>query len=344
MKIGWWDCGNLDNMYCGSDGGSNLRIPLLKQLNGHGHTIFAEMADPGNYDYDESGLWEIEESLDQSGFVEETYRFRESMDFVIERELGPGLVDDLDAVIVEARREDMDEFGRSKHVMQLAIDSDAHVFVLDRNNWAKQYPDEIAQNTYLLRPYKDENPQWPSHYQIFWPYFWRRDVPETSFEPEYDLVYIGNRYGREDQMDKFLEGLEDLDILVCGNWPDREQEVTEKYDFDFVGSTPHFATVPTLRLGRASFHVGKPDYNEIGMLTLRPFEAKAAGRPCFINSDIQFIDELVENHRWATNEADWVKKMLDKGDEQLQREAGSNFNRTTREARLQLERVIRHGP
>lgn len=343
MKIGWWDAGNLDNQYCGNDGGSNLRIPLLKQLNGHGHTIYAEMADPGNYEYSEVGLWEIEDRVGQE-FVDECYRFRESLDFVIERELKPGLIGQLDAVIIEARREDMEEFKRSVQVARTAIDSDAHVFLFDRNNWAQQYPDDIPQNTYLLRPYYQANEVWPDSYQVFFPYFFRRDVPETSLDVEYDLVYIGNRYGREEQMDKFLEGLEDLDILVCGNWPDKDQEVTEKYDFDFVGSTPHFATIPTLRLGKASFHVGKPDYNELGMLTLRPFEAKTAGRPCFINSDINHINELVENHRWATNKADWVKTMLDKTEEQRRKETGSNFNRTAREARVQLEKVIRDGP
>lgn len=342
MKIGWWDCGNLDNEYCGKDGGSNLRIPLLKQLNGHGHTIFAEMVDPGNYDYDEAGLHRIESEAGIS-FVDECKRFRESMDFVIETDL-EDVMPELDSVIVEARRLDFDEYERQIEVMKLALNWNIPVFVLDRNNWAQHISDSLQESCYLLRPYYQEHPDWPESLQVYFPYFYRRDVPDIDLDPEFDLVYIGNRYGREEQMDQFLDGLDELSILVCGNWPDRDQIVTENHDFTFVGSTPHFATIPTLQLGRASFHVGKPDYNEIGFLTLRPYEAKTARRPCFINSDIEYINELVDNHRWATNESDWVKSMLDKDFSHLKQEAGSNFTRTTTDARVQLEELIRHGP
>lgn len=340
MRIGWWDCGNLDNMYCGNDGGSNLRIPLLRDLNDAGHTVLVDMQDPGNYTYRETGLRKIEKKIKQRNFREEAYRFRESLDCVIESRMDRNTVRRLDAVIVEARREDMRETEQSKRVMKYAITGDTPLFIMDRNNWARQYPDWFADNSYLLRPYREHNKHWTEARQFFWPYFHRRDVPETDLEPEYDLVYIGNRYGREEQMDEFLDGLEDLDILVCGNWPDRDQEVTEKYDFDFVGSTPHFATIPTLRLGKASFHVGKPDYNEIGMLTLRPFEASTAGRPCFVSSKIKYAFDLVENHEWVTNESDWVKMMLERNQTYFDHEARSNFTRSVTDARVQLEQVI----
>lgn len=296
-NIGWWDVGNRDNDYLGSDGGSYIRIPLLRELTNRGHTVYAEFPDPGNYGKDGTTV------LDELGIKHESLRYRQRLTEIIEIDFLERVIDRLDVLVVEARKSGFEHFARQRDIVEQGRENNIPVFVFDRNNWAQHHP----VGDLLLRPYVQENEYWDQE-QVFFPY-WRSDVPKSEIEPQYDLVYVGNRYGREEQMDRFLDGLEDLDILVAGNWPDRDQEVTSKYDFDFIGSTPHYSTIPLLKLGKATFHVGKPDYNDLGMVTMRPFEAAMANRVCFISDDVDILGTAIKGKFHTSNEK-YIREML----------------------------------
>jgi len=283
MNIGWWAADNTDNIYCGKDGGTAYRHPLLSELNSRGHTVYLNGPDPGNYEYDASAFYDF-------GIDNECWRFRDSLEFIInQRPHAPDWrsdVEHLDVLIVEMRSREFDEFGWMWDVIDAGHRLGVPVLGFDRNNWGQDLPSEAQKKVHLLRPYmQPAEGSWSG--QTFFPYPYDPDYwPHCTLEPQYDLVYVGNRYGREEQMDSFLDGLEDLSILVAGNWPDRDQSVTEQYDHvQFVGSTPHFSTIPFLALGRMTFHVGKPDYHRIGMFTPRLVEAALADRVCAVSSE-----------------------------------------------------------
>lgn len=159
--------------------------------------------------------------------------------------------------------------------------------LLDRNNWAQHLPKNLRHYCWLMRPY----PKIPDGFKktSYFPYWFDTEIPKTSIEPRYDLVYVGNRWGREDEMQAFLDDCRDAghSLLVAGNWVDREPELVKDHDWvEWVGSTPHFSTIPLLSLGRATFHVGKQDYNELGFVTMRAAEAWMAGIPCFYHASV----------------------------------------------------------
>lgn len=289
-KLGWFDSLNLDNQYCGKDGGSYIRIPLLRELNRRGWQIDFEGYDPGNYYYTEEGLFEL-------GILEEAYRFRDSIDFVNHRSVNLS-ADDYDIIIVEARSSEFSEYERQLDIIDAA---DCDCYVLDRNNWARDMPAEYRNKVTLLRPYDKPNEHFES--QVYFPYWYDSNCPRLTVEPRYDLVYVGNRWGRRDEMWDFLSAIEDFDVCMCGNWTMREPEMVEEFDMiDWIGPIPHFAVVPTLALGKATFHVGKPDYNELGFYTMRTYEARMAGRPCL--HDDSMTSQPLDDRFYFSNPAD----------------------------------------
>lgn len=281
MKLGWFDSGNFDNVYCGKDGGSYIRIPLLRELNRRGVQVDFEGYDPGNYPYSERALQDL-------GILKEAYRYRDGIPFARHENVDLTRdIADYDMLFVEARSPEFSEYQRQEAIIEAAREEDVITLLFDRNNWAKEMPKELRTFCWLIRPY----PKIPQGFKKteYFPYWYDTQIPECNLEPEYDLVYVGNRWGREEQMMEFLDDCEDAgySLLIAGNWVDREPWMVDTYDWvEWVGSTPHFSTIPLLSLGKATFHVGKPDYNELGFVTMRAAEAWMANRPCFYHDSV----------------------------------------------------------
>lgn len=325
MKLGWFDSANFDNGYCGKDGGSYIRIPLLRELNRRGWQIDFEGYNPDNYDY-------TEEPLKQLDIIDQAIRFRSGIPFVNETTL----TDRYDAVIVEARSSDFDEFDRQLEI----IDAHDNVYVLDRNNWARDIPADLR-DIHLLRPYIESNDAFDV--QTWFPYWRDERVPVPTTHPEYDLVYVGNRWGREDEMREFLELSDGLDMLIAGNWPEREPDLVDEFDdIDWLGPVPHYSVVPLLGMGAATFHVGKPDYNPLGFLTMRTWEARMAGRCCFHTAELEYADQHLHNIFVFEHPRD-IQAALDESDPydlSLQYQNQPLINRHQQTAADQLEAII----
>lgn len=339
MRLGYWAADNVNNVYCGKDGGTSYRHPLLHELNQRGHTIWFNGPDPGNYEYTEDALKELD-------ILTDSYRFRESLGFLINDRArgvtwakGDGVAH-LDACIVELRSKEFDEFDRMRNVIDRCLEHDVAVFGFDRNNWGHHLNVGRQEQIELLRPYYLGRPSWKEDHFFPYPYapnYW----PDSNTDPAYDLVYVGNRYGREDEMDDFLSGL-DMDILVAGNWPNRDQSVTDTYDHvDFVGSTPHFSTIPFIRLGRMTFHVGKHDYHNIGMFTPRLVEAALANRVCAISADHDYTEWVPD--QFLVHDNDDVRSLLDNALDPAVVETYKHnlWTQTVTEAATQLELCIK---
>lgn len=280
MRIGWFDTDNLDNNYCGKDGGSNIRIPFLRELNRVGHSIDYQTYDAGNYRY------QGRRKLKELGILRQASRYRDSLDCVRQVSRLAIKIDEYDAVVVEARSPEFDEIRSQLDIMRAAMAEDVPIFLLDRNNWAKDLDKRYRKHATLLRPYPAINPAFKK--QEYFPYWFDPSIPVNDIEPQFDFVYVGNRWGRTAEMRAFLEELSDYELMIIGNWPDREPELCDEFDqVEWLGSMPHFATVPLLSLGRATFHVGKPDYNELGFVTMRAAEAIMARRPCYFSHDVK---------------------------------------------------------
>lgn len=117
------------------------------------------------------------------------------------------------------------------------------------------------------------------------------------------IVYVGNNYSRYDMARRYLnwpngncnEGqlrlplAEDPSFTIYGNWMDRSQfrESPEQVSSDFPnakfpGLLDQNLTIDVLRKAKATVHIAKPEYADIGFIALRWFEAVAAGTPAFV--------------------------------------------------------------
>ena len=108
-----------------------------------------------------------------------------------------------------------------------------------------------------------------------------------TFVPKmYDFCYIGNNYGRYEEMVEvlsrpFFEGKRNH---VFGNWlnlsDEREKPEQVKVDFPYVNFNPPVppeSVTDLLARARFTYHFGKPEYNECGFMTMRWQEAASAG-------------------------------------------------------------------
>lgn len=129
--------------------------------------------------------------------------------------------------------------------------------------------------------------------------FYPMVYPEGSYDPHgrHGIVYVGNNYERYDMALKYMSwprskrgaGTSDPHFTIYGNWmdPSPYRESPEQIAFDFPyakfpGYLDQRDTIKTLSKARATVHIAKPEYADIGFIALRWFEAVAAGTPAFV--------------------------------------------------------------
>lgn len=106
----------------------------------------------------------------------------------------------------------------------------------------------------------------------------------------YALMYVGNVYERYDQAVKFIAPFSEMfHTKVFGNWlekgPDRPGPTKVRDDFpnvEFAGRIKQTSIIPNFLETTTTIHLHKPSYGETGFITMRWFEAAAAGIMAFI--------------------------------------------------------------
>lgn len=120
--------------------------------------------------------------------------------------------------------------------------------------------------------------------QLFYPMIYL--LPSFKYEKLYDFCYVGNNYGRYDQMKEILNRpfFSESKNYIFGNWlipsPNRQSIEQIKADFPYVTfGTPVEPEMvrPALASARFTYHFARPDYNECGFVAMRWQEAASAG-------------------------------------------------------------------
>lgn len=277
MRILWIAKGHLTNNFAGVDGGANIRIPLINQLQKLGHivdfvTYPLDMEFmPANISF--LGLQEYKESC-----ITTTYTYEELSYRIID------VIRKCDAVLFEVRPGYMfNESYAQNMIIDIALKNKKVVLLWDQDLWAEHSIDmKFRDKVILLRPYSRTNSVFPK--QEFFPYFYHA-VTLPSREPQYDLVYIGNRYEREYDFMTVMKPIHDLDlrVLISGDWIQKAPYVVREFPkFHWIGSTLHSYTLSLLQLGKCTMHIGRPIMRQYGLTSIRPFEAYMAERPCFV--------------------------------------------------------------
>lgn len=109
----------------------------------------------------------------------------------------------------------------------------------------------------------------------------------SPFMEIYEIVYIGNVYGRAEAAADFLNT--GLRTKVIGNWleegpdrpgPEKIRQLMPKVEF--AHRITSNAVVEGLAQGTCTIHLHKPSYGPLGFMTMRWAEAAAACTPAFI--------------------------------------------------------------
>lgn len=276
MRILWIAKGHLTNNFAGVDGGANIRIPLMNQLHKLGHIVdFASYPLDMEFVSANISFLELQEHIESCAVDSYLYEDLASISHIIEA---------YDAVLLEVRPGYMfNESYTQNTIIDVALKHKKVVLVWDQDIWAEHSIDmKFRDKVVLLRPYSKANPIFPK--QEFFPYF-HHSVQLPSREPQYDLVYIGNRYEREYDFMTVMKPIHDLKlrVLISGDWVQKAPYVVREFpNFHWIGSTLHSYTLPLLQLGKCTIHIGRPIMRQYGVTPIRPFEAYMAERPCFV--------------------------------------------------------------
>jgi hypothetical protein len=112
-----------------------------------------------------------------------------------------------------------------------------------------------------------------------------------------DFIFIGNVYSRQDQAIRFFGKLNDVGLrkVVYGDWTKDEQRkafASQFTNFEFRGSTEHWAAIPLMQRAKATLHI-VPEFAEArGLMTARTFTSQMAGILCFVDEKIFGANEF----------------------------------------------------
>ncbi len=102
-----------------------------------------------------------------------------------------------------------------------------------------------------------------------------------------EFVFLGNIYFRQPQAIQFFAPLNNttFEKIVFGSWlqdTERRKFSSQFTNFNFKGSTEHWAAIPVLRRAKATLHI-VPDFaRDRGLMTARVFTSQMANCLCFV--------------------------------------------------------------
>lgn len=300
--IYYFGAGHLDNLYSGVDGGSYSRIPFLQEMTERRTKI----------------KWLGYEYKDRKkNNLVNAFRLQEHLYTISVRDkvedIGPSFTEkDLeeDGILFIELRPFIQKEGYNfekecetqVNLIDFFISKGRKVFVQDREGWCVQIPDKYCSHINLLRAYHNKVDHRTYNSEHFFMWTWSRQFDNWNFYNRgiFDISYCGNVYERRDEFRDLLKPSHDAgkSIAVAGNW------LREKYgDRDFslnnfpnniwFGSTEHWTTLPLLAMSKCTVHCSNKRQREIGLISIRVFEARMAGIPVFVYDQIDHIDKYV---------------------------------------------------
>lgn len=171
------------------------------------------------------------------------------------------------------------------------LDAGKRVYVWEQDMFTDEFTDRMREEVIFLHP--AEVPTGKFKNEIHFPFFtfdrrWQYSKPP---ERDIDFLFMGNIYGRQEQALQFFAPLAKAPFknLVFGSWiADEERRAfsSQFENFEFAGSTEHWAALPTMERAKATLHI-VPDFaRDRGLMTARVFTSLMAGVSCFCDSGI----------------------------------------------------------
>jgi hypothetical protein len=171
------------------------------------------------------------------------------------------------------------------------LDAGKAVFVWEQDMFTDGFTDRMKEEVVFLHP--AELPKGEFKNEHYFPFFTfeNRYRHVEDEQRDIDFLFMGNIYGRQPQALQFFGQLNDaeFDKLVFGSWiaDEERREFSSQFDqFEFAGSTEHWAALPTMSKAKATLHI-VPDFaRDRGLMTARVFTSHMAKCLCFCDAGI----------------------------------------------------------
>jgi len=195
--------------------------------------------------------------------------------------------------------------------IQRFLDADKPVFCWEVDMFTDDFTTEMREKVVLLHP--AIKPTTRFKHEIYFPFFTYSRIDNETPERLMDFVFLGNIYFRQPQAIQFFAPLNNttFEKIVFGSWlqdTERRKFSSQFTNFNFKGSTEHWAAIPVLRRAKATLHI-VPDFaRDRGLMTARVFTSQMANCLCFCDSAIYGAEQFFPKELIVKDGAEIVER------------------------------------
>lgn len=310
MKGAVFNVGPLSNVYSGVHTYSDVLFPFIKELKKHDVELtWVGIALQNNLDNPKCIPFHEEYEMNVFGDVEPMNRSWDLLD-----------VTQFDFLLCQPRPlENKIENQILFTLIEKFLDAGKKVFVWEQDLFTANFTQRMKDEVFLLHPAIIKPLGFKNcHYFPFFTYK-RTDgrTADSEIEELFEFLFIGNVYSRHEAAVNFFGKLNEAPFrkTVFGDWIKDEERAkfASQFDqFEFLGSTEHWAAIPLMRRAQATLHITPTFASERGLMTARVFTSQMADCLCFCDESIygaeQFFpkelivkdgNEIKEKWQWA---------------------------------------------
>lgn len=327
----YFGVGHVDNGYTGVDGGSNIRIPLMKELMAKGCKVYwcgiEKQAPMKNKYLDAFGLKKEDWYVDVSARVSEPLDIEDSF-----------LLCEMRPNFSKPGYTFEQEHTKLMSYVQSFVKNNRPVFIWDQDCWSEYMPKDYRDKVTLLKPYETQIDGFPKQEKFMFFSQGEQAPKGKKVEKLFDISYCGNVHARKEEFKEFMSPFSKYDrsVLVTGNWlrkkeDDRDFSLDNFPNFLWIGQSEHWSTLPLLKMAKATVNFSNKWQQDNGMITNRVFEAIDAGTPCFVYDRIKNIEQYVPEELIVHDGAELYSKFKHLEENELFGEAHKKLSRALKE-------------
>ena len=197
----------------------------------------------------------------------------------------------LDCLLMYNRpKEAEDEYQLQNFLIEKAVKKNIPVLFWLGDLWLP--PENLSKDITLLRPFSSK--VFDSNFKNAFEFnYFTHPCTLPVKEKVIDYLYVGNQYNRWEEFKAIFEKL-DGNVVVAGNWLKNKNKWDNSLQLKnvlYIGEIPHSMALPLYNISKQTFYIIPPQYQQVGMLTSRLYEAQM-GNCKVLNTSFKNLNTL----------------------------------------------------